>query len=478
MRSPLDIPGNVPRWILFVVLFELFLGIAVILFPALLPILLSVGIFGFLLLLIKPQWGYYLTILALAFDGIAIFAATQLSGVPGAKTLNAHHIFIFITFLVLLIQIVRDKLEFQKTGLEWPLLLFLTWMAITCIWTPDFMTGALGVFRTYVAVIFLYCTIYLFREEKHVRSIIMIWFILGLIDTILTFTFPHGFKFTPFVGLQWTRSVLGRARAFTNHPNTLATQLDLAILLGFGLFFTSKSRLSKYFYGFALALMSCAFILTISRGWLVALPIGITFFFYKMGQIKKFILVILAAILLVSIFFLIDPDIVGGLIWRFFRAPQDVELSEIQVTGAVKSVGVRGQLWGAGYDFFMDTYGRGIGAGGFATIVGGVLPEIADMQLHSLYFTVTFELGLIGISLFLWLMALFLWKAELFSKQVRGSPSAPLFFAWYAGWITILLNGLLRITLGSIPFWSFISETNLGITQNLITRNGGFPEKA
>jgi hypothetical protein len=321
-----------------------------------------------------------------------------------------------------------------------------------------------------VAVVFFYCTVQLFREEKYLRGIITIWFILGLIDTILTFTFPHGFKFTPFVGLQWTKSVLGRARAFTNHPNTLATQLDLAILLGFGLFFTSKSRLSKYFYGFALALMSCAFILTISRGWLVALPIGITFFFYKMGQIKRFILVILVAILLVGIFFLIDPDVVGELIWRFFRAPQDVELSEIEVTGAVKSVGVRSQLWGAGYDFFMDTYGRGIGAGGFATIVGGVIAEIADMQLHSLYFTVTFELGLIGISLFLWLMALFLWKAELFSKQVRGSPSAPLFFAWYAGWITILLNGFLRITPGSIPFWGFMSlgivMMKIGLQQN------------
>lgn len=448
--------NKIPRWILFLLLFEIFLGFAVILFPALLPILLSVGTLGFLLLLIKPQWGYYLTILALAFDGIAIFAA-QMPGVPGAKTLNAHHVFILITFVVLLIQFVRDKLEFQKTGLEIPLLLFLTWMAITLIWTPDFKNGGLGVFRTYVAVVFFYCTINLFREGKYIKSIIMIWFILGLIDMILTFTFPHGFKFTPFVGMQWTKSVLGRARAFTNHPNTLATQLDLTILLGFGLLFAAKSRLSKWFYGFAITFMSFAFILTLSRGWLVALPAGITFFFYKMRQLKRFILVILAAIVLVGIFFIVKPDVVGGLVWRFFRAPQDVELSEIQVGGAVKSVGVRSVLWGAGYEFFKNTYGRGIGAGGFATIVGGVLPEIADMQLHSLYFTVTFELGLIGLSLFVWLMALFLWKVQSFSKQVKGSPVAPLFFAWYAGWITILLNGFLRITLGSIPFWGFMA---------------------
>jgi O-antigen ligase len=457
---------KVPRWIPFLILFEIFLGFAVVIFHALLPIILSVGIFGFLLLLIKPQWGYYLTILALAFDGIAIFAA-QMPGVPGAKTLNAHHIFILITFIVLLIQFVRDKLEFKKTGLEIPLLLFLAWLAITLIWTPDFKNGALSVFRTYVAVVFFYCTVQLFREEKYLRGIITIWFILGFIDMILTFTFPHGFKFTPFIGLQWTKSVLGRARAFTNQPNTLATQLDLTILLGFGLFFAAKSRLSKWFYGSSVTFMSLAFILTISRGWLVALPIGITFFFYKMGQLKRFTLFIIASVAIIGIFFLIKPDVVGELIWRFFRAPQDVELTEIQVTGAVKSVGVRSVLWGAGYDFFKETYGRGIGAGGFATIVGGVIPEIADMQLHSLYFTVTFELGLIGLLLFLWLMALFLWRVELFSKQIKGGPVAPLFFAWYAGWVTILLNGFLRITLGSIPFWSFLSLGIVMITIDL-----------
>jgi len=457
MGLPLNINiRRLPKWIPFAILFELFLGFAAILFPAYLPLLLLVGILGLILLLIEPRWGYYLIILALAFDGIAIFAA-QMPGVPGAKTLNAHHIFILITFVVLFSQVVRDKLEFRKTGLEIPLFLFLIWMAITLIWTPDFRNGGLSVFRTYVAVVFFYCTINLFREGKYIKSILMIWFILGLIDTILTFTFPHGFKFSPFVGLQWTKSILGRARAFTNHPNTLATQLDLTILLGFGLLFAAKSRLSKWFYGSAITFMSFAFILTLSRGWLVALPAGITFFFYKIGQLKRFILVILASIVLVGLFFMIKPDVVGGLVWRFFRAPQDVELSEIEVTGAVKSVGVRSVIWGAGYEFFKDTYGRGIGAGGFATIVGGVLPEIADMQLHSLYFTVTFELGLIGLLLFVWLMALFLWRVQSFSKQVKGSPSAPLFFAWYAGWITILLNGLLRITLGSIPFWGFMS---------------------
>jgi O-antigen ligase len=284
----------------------------------------------------------------------------------------------------------------------------------------------------------------------------MIWFILGVIDTLLTFTFPHGFKFTPFIGLQWTKSVLGRARAFTNHPNTLATQLDLTILLGFGLLYASKSRLSKFFYGLSITFMSLSVILTLSRGWITVLPVGIAFFFYKIGKLRRFISVILVGIFIVGIFFLVKPEVIEGLVWRYFRAPSDVELSEIEVTGAVKSVGVRATLWEAGYEFFKDTYGRGIGAGGFATIVGAVLPGIADMQLHSLYFTVTFELGLIGLLLFLWLMALFLWKVQSFSKQIKDEPLAPLFFAWYAGWVIILLNGLLRITLGSIPFWGFM----------------------
>ena len=457
MELPLTIYlRRMPHWIPFVILFELLLGLAAILFPVYFPFILVIGTAGLLLFLIRPELCYYLTILALGFDGISIIALKG-GGGPGAQTINAHHILILIGFVTILIKIMRDKLEIQRSSLEVPVFLFLAWAMISLLWTPNLRASLVVVVQIFVALALFFSSTQFFREEKFLRSVVMIWFFLGLADAFLTFLFPHGYKFSPFVGLQWTKSVLGRALAFTGHPNTLALQLNVGILLGFGLLLSAKSRLSKWLYGLAIIPMSLAFVLTMSRGWLVALPIGIAFFFYRMRQFKKFIIVIIAGLVLIGILFLILPESLQGIIWRFFRAPSGAEYSDIEVAGAGKTLEVRSLLWEAGFEFFKNTYGRGIGAGGFASVVGGVLPESAEMQLHSLYFTIIFELGFVGIVIFFWLLVRLLIKIELFSKQIRETSVEPLFLAWYAGWVTMLLNGFLRITLGSVPFWSFMS---------------------
>lgn len=136
---------RIPRWAPFAILFELLLGLAAILFPVYIPFILIVGISGFLLFLIKPQLCYYLTILALGFDGISL-STLKIAFVPGAGTINAHHFFILIGFVALLVKIVRDKLEVQKTGLEGPLFFFLGWMLISTLWG----TKSCGKFRSNV----------------------------------------------------------------------------------------------------------------------------------------------------------------------------------------------------------------------------------------------------------------------------------------------------------------------------------------
>jgi len=457
MELPLDTyMRSVPRWIPFAILFELLLGLAAILFPVYIPFLIIVAISGVLLFLIKPELGYYLTILALGFDGITL-SFLKLGFVPGARTINVHHIFIPLGFLVLLIKIVRDKLEVQKSGLEMPLFFFLGWMLISTLWAPKFIAGFVVILQVLVALVFFFSILQFFREGKLIRSVVMIWFILGLVNTVLTFLFPHGFKFSPFVGLHWAKAVIGRAQAFTYHANTLATELNLSILLGFGLLFSAKSRRSKWLYILSLTAMSAAFILTMSRGWIVALPIGIAFFFYKMRKLKKLISVSVAGLVIAVFLFLVIPEAARQFVWRFFRTPIAADVSEIQVEGATKTLDVRARLWERGFEVFQDSYGLGTGAGGYAATVTADVLFYLRKQPHSLYLTIIFELGLVGVVLFLWLLVTFLWKIESFSKQIRGRPIEPLFSAWYAAWITILLNGFLRITFGSIPFWSFMA---------------------
>jgi O-antigen ligase len=437
------------------VLLEIVLGLSAVILPPLVPLILFMAGAGFLVFLINPQLGYAFTILALALDGISILAY-EAAGAPGAKTLNLHHILILITFIVLFLQITRDRLPLRVTGLELPLLFFLLWMCTTLLWVPKRSAGIILIVRMLTAWAFLFSGVQLFRETRDIRRLFTIWFCLGLADVLLTFLFPHGYKFSPIIGMEWTRETLGRARAFTQHPNTLATQLVLSILLGLGLLFSAETRVSRWFLGLSTTAMLLALLLTTSRGWIAVLPVGAAFFFYKTGRLKRYVLVCAALLAVTAVFVSVRPDVRDMLVWRFLRAPPEAELSEVRIGEAIQSINVRAELWKAGLELFKQTYGLGIGAGGFAAVVGSLLPERASQQLHSIYLTVIFELGIPGVILFLWLLVSFHRRIQAFSAFVRGRPEETLFFAWYAGWLSILLNGLLRITPGSIPFWGFM----------------------
>src|SRR3972149_4214240 len=173
MELPLSINiRRVPRYVPFVVLFELLLGLAAIIFPAFIPFLIIIAIAGFLLFLIKPELCYYLSILALAFDGVSL-TALKVGHVPGPRTINAHHIFILMGFLALLVKIVRDRLEVQKTGLEGPLFVFFGWALISTVWSPEPGASFTILLQLFVALVFLNCMVQFFREENLLRRIVM-----------------------------------------------------------------------------------------------------------------------------------------------------------------------------------------------------------------------------------------------------------------------------------------------------------------
>jgi len=443
--------------ILVLLLAEMMLGLLLLISPAPLPFfgLMIAGIV--LLALIRPDWVYYLIILSFSVGGITLFAH-DLPGVPGHKTLNPHHLLILLTFVGTVIFIIRDRRRLERTSLDLPIVLLLLWALMGTLWAPSPKACLLQVFRFFVALILYFISFQLIRNRDQVRNLIKVWFVLGLINMLLAFSFPHGLRSKWYVGAtsegpEPAEGIIKRYEGLSSHPNTCGMLAGIPIALGFGLFFSCRSPKKKLFYILSIIAMLGVLILSFSKGWIIGVFIGALVLFFKMKK-RKAVWVTVLCTLFVGSVLMFSQDVRMTLLQRFFRTP---EVSEVSYQKFGEVVGVRTQLWRVGLRFFSESYLIGIGLGGFAPRVGEVLSTRAGQQVHSLFLNVLFELGAVGMLLFMWAVIALIREIVTYSKQMVGHPMQPLFLGWFAGSVAMGANIFIRQTLGSTVLWSFLA---------------------
>ena len=443
--------------ILVLLLAEILLGLLLLITPAAFPflVLMMVGIVP--LSLIRPDWIYYLIILSFSIGGITLFAH-HLPGVPGQKTLNPHHLLILLCFVGSAMLILRHHRRLERTPLDLPIVLLFLWALTGTFWAPSFKASLLQVFRFFVALILYFTSFQLFTDRDKVRRLIRLWFFVGLINMLLAFSFPHGLHSDWYVGAtaesrQAPEGMIKRHEGLSSHPNTCAMLAGIPIVLGCGLFFTSRSTKKKLFYILSIIGMIGVLILSFSKGWIIGVCLGMLVFFYKAKKLKAVWIMVLCALFVGSVL-IFSQDVRTTLLQRFFRTP---EASEVSAQKFGEVVEMRAVLWRAGLRFFAESYLVGMGLGGFAARVGEVLPTRESQQPHSLVLTVLFELGAIGMLLFVWAVMALITEIVKYRKQMTGYPMQPLFLGWLAGLVAMGVNIFVRQTLGSTALWSFLA---------------------
>jgi O-antigen ligase len=436
---------------------EIMLGLLLLVSPRAAIPLVGLLIAGILLFsLIRPDWVYYLVILSFSVGGITLFAH-NLPGVPGHKTLNPHHLLILLTFLGTVMLIVRHRKRLKRTPLDLPIVLLLLWALLGTLWAPNFKASLLQVFRFFVALIFYFASFQLITDRNRVHTLVKVWFLLGLISVLLAFSFPHGVRSDWYVGAtvegpEAPEGIIKRHEGLSSHPNTCGMLVGIPIALGLGLFFSCRSGTKKLYYVLAIIAMTSVLILSFSKAWIIGTFAGALVLFFKMKKLKAVWITVLSIMLIGSVLALSD-DVRTTLIQRFFHTPEASEVS-LQKFGEV--VEVRMQLWRVGFRFFAQSYAIGTGLGGFAPRVGEVLPARAGQQAHSLFLNVLFELGAIGMLLFIWAVIALIGEVVKYSKQMGGTMQ-PLFLGWLAGLVAMGVNIFVRQTLGSTTLWSFLA---------------------
>jgi hypothetical protein len=120
---------------------------------------------------------------------------------------------------------------------------------------------------------------------------------------------------------------------------------------------------------------------------------------------------------------------------------------EAMLTGEDTFITDRLGWWSKGFSFLYDSFGAGLGAGGFPRLIDPV------PAAHSFYFSALFEYGPAGLAL------LFIIFATVISRAVKAAPSvepAWLRFTLYCllgELITLMLHGLLDFEFTYVIFW-------------------------
>lgn len=240
----------------------------------------------------------------------------------------------------------------------------------------------------------------------------------------------------------------GRETGLGQQPNWFAMNMLFAVLPGFGMALLEKTPLRRF--GVTLAALFVMFMMlkSGSRGSAYALVIGAMAMALGQPVLRRWFArfsVVLGGIFAIGIGF----D-VGGSAKALMRIGSNVAIQE----------NYRPLNWEACLEMFRDTYGRGIGAGGYEKL----LPEYNNYLAQSLYdyphgifWDVLVHYGVVGVGLVLWLVwvvgRMSLWLV----RETRGTEAEV--FAWTMP-ATILGYGAwswVEFTFDEKPFWEFLA---------------------
>jgi len=377
---------------LAVILFlELLCGVGVAIAP-MQSFMAMVGLAIFVLMFLKPSWGYLLTLIfiplrsqeyTLVHIGPADLRISDVFAVPA-----------ILGWLFASMFVHQKRIPYEKTAIGLPILLLFFWTLLSCTWAASITSSISKVIQFTLGIFFVYLSINLIKDEKFLNSTISAWLLAGLMVGIVSI-------------IQRGGGITKRIESIQMSSLETGEYLNYCIILGIIKFLDAKSIAKKLVVLFMVSMVLIGTSLSVARGPLVGLSAAALFLVYKLVDFKKIqrkilislVMVIIAVFCISVAGVFLQPDILIDSftrIWgRFntaFTSPED-------------DFGVmwRMALWSACYKIILDHPIIGIGIGSFPKVSVEYMAEGHNL-CHNLYLEILVPLGLIGFSIFLWLV--------------------------------------------------------------------------
>lgn len=429
-------------WIL-IILCEVLVGfVGAVLDPLYIPILL-VGTFCVIYSIKRPYFSYVLLLFSLPLFEYSIMGTQD---VKHQAELKFSDILVVLTIFVWLLDgLVRKNLSFAKSPIITVIILLFAFMFLSLVWCKNLPTGCIVLAKKIVSVTVLFLTVNLVTDRKRLDSTLKFWTIIGSVYAfygLWEMTHKH---FTDVNSRFDAIQTSIRTSATEAGPNEFGFYLNLCLMICIPQVIITKSLRYRIFLIFSITMMILALITTISRGSWIGFAAGTIILSAYSKKCRKILLIgiVVAVVFLVSICNTYFMDAIYG---RFTGLMNPSDTRDFEG---------RSSVWAAGFRMFQGSPICGVGIGSFGILSHPLGTQILILP-HNLYVYILSEFGLIGISIFLSLVAVFIYNGIKTLKMQTGQDEKLILIGLFAGLFIYCLQGMTgSFYLEESEMWAF-----------------------
>lgn len=373
-------------------------------------------------------------------------SVSQASTIRASVLLGA---FVFLVFYIGKYGLKIRYKYFSSQIVELLFLLFFLYLLFLCVFNLDWQQ------LRRLALIILFFTIIVAYQKEKISNFKYFYILFLFISVVVSVAYVYSFIANNGMILPNKNIAMVRANfdIYLDYGNSVIAGMHLSFLYAFCLlfYFKAENRLNLFFSYVSSYLLLCAVFLTFARtSWLVCFIVIITYFIYYFKLSFKRCVILLAPIAIMLPYYL----------YYFMSFHLDRGLTrrdEIWIAFIDSMNGTGAWLFGHGLSAAMDTV---------KLSTGNYQPHA-----HSIYVEVLYKAGLVGLVLFVGVIAVTLFKLHL----LRHSDAKILYIALIssitAGMFFDYSNLLYSPNLMWLVFWLPMSLAFTMITNNVKCQN-------
>lgn len=410
-----------------------------------LPLLLSAGGMAGTVLLDHPVWAV----------GLMLAARVISTGTMSFLTIGKLQIGLFEPVLLFTLVSLALKAMFSERTLyrSWPwqapFLAMIGWRCLGMLWCVKFSDGAKEIIGLLIIIATTSVILAFIDKWEHLR--LMLWFWIGICIVIGILS-----QFGSYIGLsdyaaQWKASESGgRETGLGQQPNWFAMNLMFVIHATAAYAFMQKRWWLKYFLYFATIYIFFTMMTSGSRGGAGAVVIGGVIVALGQPMFRKWFIRLGAFTVLVS--GVAAAGMMGDIGTGFNR-----------ISGGLTFLfqkDIRGMNWQACMDMFSDTYGLGIGPGGYVDLLAKYnwfLYESVYRYPHGIIWGEIAHTGVIGVILLIGLVLSIIRMTAQTIEDCRGTEAEMLAWAMPASIAGYWAWSFVEFNIDDKPFWEWLA---------------------
>ena len=327
-----------------------------------------------------------------------------------------------------------------------PFLLLALWIGVGLLWSSARSAGiqdlvALAIITTTVTLILTFV-----RSYDDFLVCAKAWVGASLIIAVLSVTLDFSAG-----GAEFEAAASGgRETGLGQQPNWFAMNLMYSVLLSFSLALLQRRAAWRFAYVGVAIVIFLAQLRSGSRGGLYAIAIAglVVAMFHPVlrAWIRRF------AVFVCLVFaFYLFTETGTATAKAIFRLSSNI--------GHIFGSSFRGQNWLACGQMFADTYGIGMGAGGYPELIKDYSWRVYNSVYrypHGIFWGVMAHQGIVGMFAYFWLVACVFKMAAQLVSWTRGSAIAVFAWSMPATMLGYFMWSFFEFNLDDKPFWEFL----------------------